>query len=203
MPGDAVSPTSSVVIIGSGLAGYAVAREFRRLDSETPLLLLSRDHAGFYSKPMLSNALAGQKTAASLLMKSAEKMAAELKADIRCGVSVSHIDTSARTVTTDAGDVIAFRDLVLALGADPIRPPLAGDAADAVRSVNDLDDYARFAEALEGATSVAILGAGLIGCEFANDLLHRGIAPTVLDVADRPLSRLLPAEASAWLLPAA
>ena len=199
MPGDATSSTLPVVVIGSGLAGYAVAREFRKLDGDTPLLLLSRDHAGFYSKPMLSNALAGQKTAASLLMKSAEKMASELTADIRAGVSVGAIDTTARTVTTSAGDVIAYRDLVLALGADPIRPSLAGDAADAVLSVNDLDDYARFADALEGAKSVAILGAGLIGCEFANDLLHRGIAPTVLDVADRPLSRLLPPEASAWL----
>ncbi len=192
-------PSLPVVVIGSGLAGYAVAREFRKLDPETPLLLLSRDHAGFYSKPMLSNALAGQKTAASLLMKSAEKMASELKADIRAGVSVSHIDAAARKVTAGTGAVIAFRDLVLALGADPIRPAMSGDAADAVRSVNDLDDYARFAEALEGAKSVAILGAGLIGCEFANDLLHRGITPTVLDVADRPLSRLLPVEASVWL----
>jgi rubredoxin-NAD+ reductase len=199
MTRDATSPTLPAIVIGSGLAGYAVVREFRKLDAETPLLLLSRDHAGFYSKPMLSNALAGQKTAASLLMKSAEKMAGELKADIRAGVSVSAVDTTARTVTTGDGEVIAYRDLVLALGADPIRPPLAGDAAELVCSVNDLDDYARFADALEGAKSIAILGAGLIGCEFANDLLHRGIAPTVIDVADRPLSRLLPPEASAWL----
>ncbi len=199
MPGTAGSSTLPVVVVGSGLAGYAVAREFRKLDSDTPLLLLSRDHAGFYSKPMLSNALAGQKTAASLLMKSADKMASELKADIRAGEPVGAIDTTARTVTTGDGEVIAYRDLVLALGADPMRPQLAGDAADAVFCVNDLDDYAQFAGALEGAKSVAILGAGLIGCEFANDLLHRGIASTVLDVADRPLSRLLPAEASVWL----
>jgi len=199
MPGTAGSSTLPVVVVGSGLAGYAVAREFRKLDSDTPLLLLSRDHAGFYSKPMLSNALAGQKTAASLLMKSADKMASELKADIRAGEPVGAIDTTARTVTTGDGEVIAYRDLVLALGADPMRPQLAGDAADAVFCVNDLDDYAQFADALEGAKSVAILGAGLIGCEFANDLLHRGIASTVLDVADRPLSRLLPAEASVWL----
>ena len=75
MPGDAASTATPVVIVGSGLAGYAVAREFRKLDKETPLVVLSRDHGGFYSKPMLSNALAGQKTAASLLMKSADKMA--------------------------------------------------------------------------------------------------------------------------------
>lgn len=203
MPGNAETTAAPIVIVGSGLAGYAVAREFRKLDKVTPLVMLSRDHGGFYSKPMLSNALAGQKTAASLLMKSADKMAAELNASVRAGTSVEGIDTAACRLTLAGGEALVYRDLVLALGADPIRLPLAGDAADAVRSVNDLDDYARFAEALDGAQgmakSVAILGGGLIGCEFANDLLHRGIAPTVLDVADRPLSRLLPAEASEWL----
>lgn len=188
-----------VVIVGSGLAGYAVAREFRRLDKTTSLVVLSRDQAAFYSKPMLSNALAGHKTAATLVMKPAEKMAAELDASVRAGVGVSRIDAAARRVELDDGESLAYRDLVLALGADPIRLPLQGDAADAVLSVNDLEDYARFAGRLEGVTQVAILGAGLIGCEFANDLLARGIAPTVIDVADRPLSRLLPPGASEML----
>ncbi|MFM9914791.1 MAG: NAD(P)/FAD-dependent oxidoreductase [Rhizobacter sp.] len=199
MPGAATSAVAPVVIVGSGLAGYAVAREFRKLDKETPLVVLSRDHGGFYSKPMLSNALAGQKTAASLLMKPADKMAVELNAIVRAGVSVEGIDTAGARLTLADGEVLPYRDLVLALGADPVRLPLSGDATDAVLSVNDLDDYARFAEALEGKRSVVILGGGLIGCEFANDLLHRGIAPTVLDVADRPLSRLLPGEAGEWL----
>jgi len=185
-----------VVIVGSGLAGYTVAREFRKLDKATPLVVLSRDEAGFYSKPMLSNALAGQKTAATLVMKPAEKMAAELGALVRGGVSVLRIDTAAQRIEMTGGETLAYRDLVLALGADPIRLPVQGDAADSVLSVNDLDEYARFAERLAGATRVAILGAGLIGCEFANDLLARGITPTVIDVADRPLSRLLPEAAS-------
>jgi len=51
----------AVVIVGSGLAGYTAAREFRKLDRQTPLVVVSRDAAGFYSKPMLSNALAGRK----------------------------------------------------------------------------------------------------------------------------------------------
>jgi rubredoxin---NAD+ reductase len=188
-----------VVVLGSGLAGYTVAREFRRLDKETPLVILSRDHAGFYSKPMLSNALAGNKTALTLVMKPAEKMAAELNATVRPNTEVRHLDTDSRTITLDNGETIVYRDLVLALGADPIRLPLQGDAADTVLSVNDLDDYARFAERLAGVKRVAILGAGLIGCEFANDLLSRGIQPTVIDLADRPLSRLLPPPASARL----
>ena len=188
-----------VVIIGSGLAGYTLAREFRKLDKETPLTVISRDHAGFYSKPMLSNALAGKKTAATLVMKPAEKMAAELNATVRANTEVEAMDPAAQALTLQGGEVLAYRDLVLALGADPIRLPLQGDGAGDVLSVNDLDDYARFAEQLEGAQAVAILGAGLIGCEFANDLLARGINPTLIDPADRALSRLLPPAASAML----
>jgi rubredoxin---NAD+ reductase len=185
-----------LVILGTGLAGYTLAREFRKLDKETPLVIVSRDHAGFYSKPMLSNALAGKKTAATLVMKAADKMAAELNATVKPQAEVLGIDTGARTVQLAGGESLAYRDLVLALGADPIRVPLQGDAAGTVLSVNDLDDYARFADRLEGVKTVAILGGGLIGCEFANDLLAREIAPTVIDLADRALPRLLPREAS-------
>ena len=197
--------TEAVVIIGSGLAGYNVARELRKADAEVPIVLISRDAAGFYSKPMLSNALAGKKTAASLVMKSAEKMADEIKARIVAQVSVDALDTAEQTLTLSTGEVLPYRDLVLALGADPIRLPLAGDAADTVLSVNDLDDFARFAQALDAGPAgapvkrVAILGAGLIGCEFANDLLAREVQPTVIDLAERALARLLPTEGSARL----
>lgn len=196
---DAGQAPAPVVILGTGLGGYTVAREFRKLDKTTPLVVISRDHAGFYSKPMLSNALAGNKTAATLVMKPADKMAAELNATVMANTAVQAIDTAAQRVRLASGETLPYRDLVLALGADPIRLPLQGDAADTVLSVNDLDDYGRFAERLQGAKTVAILGAGLIGCEFANDLVSRGISPVVLDPADRPLSRLLPPEASARL----
>lgn len=188
-----------IVILGSGLAGYSAAREFRKLERTTQLVVVSRDHAGFYSKPMLSNALAGGKTAATLVMKPVEKMIEELGAVVRARTEAQRIDTGARLVHCVDGEQFAYRDLVLALGADPIRLPLAGDGADDVLSVNDLDDYARFVQRLEGAQRVAILGAGLIGCEFANDLLSRGIAPTVIDPAAHPLSRLLPPAAGAWM----
>jgi rubredoxin-NAD+ reductase len=188
-----------VVIVGTGLAGWNTAREFRRHDKDTPLVVLSRDGAGFYSKPMLSNALAGNKSAAALLMKPADRMAAEVGATVLAQVGVASIDTAARTLALADGRTQPWRDLVLALGADPVRLPLAGDAADTVLSVNDLDDYARFAAALDGVRSVALLGGGLIGCEFANDLLARGIRPVVLDVAERPLARLLPEAGSTFL----
>jgi len=197
--------TDPVVIVGAGLAGYNFARELRKLDAAVPLVVISQDAAGFYSKPMLSNALAGNKTAQTLVMKDADKMSAELNARVLPRTTVESVDAAAQQLTLSSGETLAYRDLVLALGADTIRLPLAGDAADTVLSVNDLDGFDRFSQTLANAPSgqaaqrVAILGAGLIGCEFANDLLARQIKPVVLDMADRLLPRLLPPAASTAL----
>jgi rubredoxin-NAD+ reductase len=68
------------------------------------------------------------------------------------------------------------------MGADPIRLPLLGDASDQVLSVNDLVDYARFHAALKPGAHVTLLGAGLIGCEFANDLAVAGYRVDVVDL---------------------
>jgi len=187
-----------VVIIGSGLAGYTLAREFRKLDTVTPLVILSADHGGFYSKPMLSNAFAQKKTADGLLAKDAARMAEELKAEVRPHASVSAIDPQRKQLVVN-GETMAYGRLVLALGADPIRLPLTGSGAEAVLSVNNLDDYRRFREAVEGKRRIAILGAGLIGCEFANDLGGAGYAVDVIDLATQPLGRLLPPAAGAFM----
>ena len=55
--------SAPVVIIGTGLAGYNLAREFRKLDSETPLLLITADDGRSYSKPLLSTGLGKNKDA--------------------------------------------------------------------------------------------------------------------------------------------
>jgi rubredoxin-NAD+ reductase len=180
-----------IVIIGTGLAGYTLAREFRKLDADTPLVLISADDGAFYSKPMLSNAFAQGKDAGALVNTPAGKMADQLDARILTQTRVTGIDTRARQVVTGQ-ETIGYARLVLALGADPIRLPLDGDAAGSVLSVNDLADYARFREALTRGPRVALLGAGLIGCEFANDLAAQGYSVDVIDLAPLPLGRLLP-----------
>lgn len=187
-----------IVIVGSGLAGYSLARELRKLDRETPLALVTADEGSFYSKPMLSNALASGKSASELALKTAAAMAAELNAAVHAGTEVQAIDRAGRRLLTATGE-IAWSKLVLATGADPIRLPLAGERAAAVLSVNDLRDYARFRAAIEGRKRVAILGAGLIGCEFANDLILAGHAVEVADIAAQVLGRLVPPEAAAGL----
>jgi rubredoxin-NAD+ reductase len=72
---------------------------------------------------------------------------------------------------------------------------LSGDGAAGVLAVNDLDDYAVFRNAIVGKKRVTVLGGGLIGCEFANDLVHAGYAVDVVHLGTWPLERLLPVEA--------
>ena len=189
---------SSIVIIGTGLAGYTVAREFRKLDTTTPLRLLSRDEAPFYSKPVLSNAYAQKKSPEQIALNTAREMGAQLHAVINPNTTVNAIDTAHRQVML-GNDQVPYSKLILAIGADPIRVPLAGDAAGEVLSVNDLTDYIRFRQAAAKARRVTILGAGLIGFEFANDLRSADIEVDVIDPAPQVLGRLLPPQAAAFL----
>jgi rubredoxin-NAD+ reductase len=184
-----------VVIVGSGLAGYGVARELRKLDTGRELVIVSRDDARAYSKPMLSNALASGKTPDQLGSADATAMADQLGARILAHSEVSAIEVDRGRLTLNGGS-LPYAKLVLALGADPIALPLAGNAAHEVQRVNDLVSYTRFRETIEGARRVVLLGAGLIGCEFANDLATAGYAVDVVDLAPHPLGRMLPAPAA-------
>lgn len=188
-----------VIVIGSGLAGYGVVRELRRLDSELPVSMLSADHAGFYSKPMLSNALTTGKTPETLLNSDAVKMADQQKITISPYTRVTGIDRDNHVLTLQDGDALPYGRLVLALGADQIHLPLQGDGVSDILSINDLDDYRRFRHALEGKKQISIIGAGLIGCEFANDLAAAGYQVNVIDISPQPLGRLLPPAAGAYL----
>ncbi len=181
-----------IVVVGSGLAGYTLLRELRRLDANAPVVVVTRDDGAVYSKPMLSNALASGRTPAALATADAERAAAQFDATVLARRAVESIDADARELQLEGGERIEYRALVLALGADPIRVPLEGDGAGSVLSVNDLADYARFREAIEDARHVTILGAGLIGCEFANDLKLSGRTVEVVEPAAWPLGRLLP-----------
>ena len=181
----------AIVIIGSGLAGYTVIREIRKTDKTTPITLVTREPGYFYSKPMLSTALASKKEAAQLISTPSEGMATQLEINVLGATDVSSIDTATQTIHTSQGP-LPYGKLVMALGADQIRLPLQGDAAREVLTVNDLEDYDLFRQAITGKKKVAILGAGLIGCEFANDLVLGGYEVDVIDLAPQALGRLLP-----------
>lgn len=203
-----------LIVIGAGLAGWTTVREFRKLDRTTPVVLITADSGDFYAKPSLSNAFAQRRLPGQLVTTPADTMAASLQVSLWAHSRVLSIDPAARTVSTATG-TFSYRQLVLATGAQAIRLPLAGDAADQVLSVNSLVDFTRLHAGLTGpgidrspgapaketrrARQVLIMGAGLIGCEFANDLASAGYQVNVVDPAAGPMAALLPPEAGAAL----
>lgn len=193
----------SIVIIGSGLAAYTLIREYRKLNTEQRITLVTQENGDFYSKPMLSTAFASKKDAAQLVSSSAEKMAEQLNLVIHMRTTVDAIDASQQSLSIrDANNqqsTLGYSKLVLALGADQIRLNVKGNAADQIVTVNDLQDYAVFRDQLTNKRKVLILGAGLIGCEFANDLSLGGYQVEVLDLAEQVLGRLLPSKIAAEL----
>lgn len=193
---------TKLVIIGTGIAGYTLAREFRRRDQETELLLITRDDGNSYSKPMLSNALSKNKHADELVMANPEKMATDLKAEIWNNTRVINIDTSAHTLEAERNskkETVHYDQLVLANGANTINAPIKGDAAKQVLSVNDLEDYRQFRNELEKGKRIVIIGAGMIGCEFANDLSHVDAQISVVDLAPQALGFMMPEQAAVLL----
>jgi rubredoxin-NAD+ reductase len=190
------NPNAPLVIIGTGLAGYNLAREFRKLDSETPLLLITADDGRSYSKPMLSTGFAMNKDADALGMTVAGPMAIQLNAEIRTHTRVTRLDPANRRVWI-GNEPVPYRDLVIAWGAQTIQVPVDGDAQDAIFPINDLLDYGRFREAAHGKRRVLILGAGLIGCEFANDLLQGGYEVDLVAPCEQLMPSLLPPEPAA------
>lgn len=189
--------TSPVVIIGTGLAGYNLAREFRKLDAQTPLLLITADDGRSYSKPMLSTGFAKQKDADGLCMAEPGAMAEQLNAEIRTHTRISGIDPGHKRLWIGE-EAVEYRDLVLAWGAQTVQVPIEGDGGDQVFPINDLEDYARFRAAAVGKQRVLILGAGLIGCEFANDMSLGGFQVDVVAPCEQIMPTLLhPAAATA------
>ena len=185
-----------IVIVGTGFAGYTVARELRRRDRNVGLLMLSCDDGNQYSKPMLSNAFAQKMNLAQLAGTPREQMAKRLNAEIEPNLSVEWIDPVAHSLYLSEGRQIGYGKLVLAVGAQARVPQFGGNAVSRVLSVNSLSEYETLLAALDGASKVAIIGAGLVGCELANDLLAGGYSVDLLDVSMRMLDRFLPPEAA-------
>ncbi len=186
--------TAPIVIIGTGLAGYTLAREFRKLDTETPLTLISQDDGSAYSKPQLSTALTQNKTASALANSSAETMAKRLNAQVLTHTKINAIDHQNQRIFPHDTKALPYSRLILALGARQVLPALSGNAVADIHTINNLEDYTRFRNKLDDVTKVTIIGAGFIGCEFANDLSNKNINVDIVSLGAEPFDHLLPEE---------
>ena len=184
-----------VIVIGTGLAGYNLVKEFRKQDAETPVLMITADDGRNYSKPMLSTGFTKGKSASELAMADAGKMAEQFNISIRTNTRVTGIDADAHTVFIGE-EPVEYSKLVLAWGAQPVAARLEGDAGEHIFAINDLQDYANFRAELDGKKRVLVMGAGLIGCEYANDLTNGGYEVEVVAPCSQILPNLLPEQAA-------
>ena len=186
---------SPIVIVGTGLAGYSLAREIRKQNKEARIVMVTADDGVSYSKPMLSTGFTKGKDADGLAQAATEAMAEQLNLELRTYATVTGIDTDGHRLLL-GGDSLSYSKLVLAWGADVIRLTIPGDGQEWVFPINDLGDYRAFRKALKPGSRVAIMGAGLIGCEFANDLRNGDYEVEVIAPSDAVMPSLLPPAAA-------
>ena len=195
-----------VVIVGAGRAGWQVAQALRaaghagHAGHSGAITIISACPGDVYDKPMLSVAVARGLDLDRLVRESADAAAARLQVHLLSGTQAVSIDADSRRLRTTRGS-LRYSHLVLAHGAEPVLP--AALPAALVWRVNDLVAYRRMRAVLAaGPQRLAIVGAGLVGCELANDLALAGHRITLLDLQPRPLAAQLPALASDRLLAA-
>ena len=184
---------TNISIIGSGLAGYLVATEVRKKLPKANITMFTATDGAYYSKPMLSTALAQDKESSDLVMFSAAAMEQRLDMKVMAHTKVNKIDSKASTIITEKGSS-GYDSCILATGSDVISLILKKKIDDKVFTVNSLDDYALFRENLSTGTRIAVIGSGLVGVEFAHDLAGAGYSVSVVGDAAYPLNLLVPTE---------
>ncbi len=178
------------------MAGVNFIKSFREHDKHTPIVVICKDDGAIYSKPMLSNAYAQQKSVDALTQSSAMEFSRQYHVRFFTHTLAERIDTQTKCVLLQGGGEQPYDKLVLATGSSAINPSIEGNANHKIRAVNNLSDYGQFVTEAAHARHVTIMGAGLIGCEFADNLLRAGLGVSIVDPNPSALYSLLPSEAS-------
>jgi hypothetical protein len=183
-----------LVIVGTGMAGLAVAEEVLRRDPSWRITMLGEEPVPTYNRILLSRLLAGECGPGALELRPRAWYAAH-GIDLRAGCPAAAIDTAARTVRDAAGEVHEYDALVLATGSRPFVPPIPGtEHAHVFRTRADVE-----ALTAAGARRAVVMGGGLLGLEAAAGLRALGAQVTVVEAAPRLMGRQLDAGAAAML----
>nr|WP_242010273.1 FAD-dependent oxidoreductase [Acetobacter conturbans] len=186
-----------VVVIGGGTAGWSVAQRLKVLDPDCPVTLVTGCSGDIYAKPELSVALSRGLDEARLNRGKGCDVAARYGIRLMAGAFVTGLDPMARRVRTTSGTV-RYRALVFAYGAQPIVLPEL--PADLVWRVNNLPAWLRLKATLgDTPRTIAVIGAGPVGCELAEDAARAGHSVTLLSRGPWPMDTLLPGKAGSLL----
>ncbi len=177
-----------LVIIGGVAGGASAAARARRLDEEAEIVVFERGADVSFANCGLPYHIGFQiPERDQLLVASAELFRRRHRLDIRVRCQVEHVDPARKVISVrdlQAGRTYeeSYDKLILSPGARPVRPEVAGIDSPRVMTLRDLSDMDRIQETLAGGVRrTLVIGAGLIGVEIAENLVHRGIETILVE----------------------
>ncbi|WP_320783328.1 FAD-dependent oxidoreductase [Streptomyces sp. CRN 30] len=190
-----------LVVVGGDAAGMSAASQARRLKGpgELEIVAFERGHFTSYSACGIPYWVGGEVDDRDRLIARTPEEHRARDIDLRMRTEVTEIDVAGRRVRArgvDSGEEYwtSYDRLVIATGARPVRPEMPGADAPGVHGVQTLDDGQALLDTLartRGRRAV-VVGAGYIGVEMAEALIHRGYGVTVVNRGREPMSTLDP-----------
>lgn len=187
-----------VIIIGGVAGGASAATRLRRNCEDAEIILVERGPQVSFANCGLPYYLGGViKERSKLLVTSAENLRTRFALDVRTETLAESIDPQARQVVlrdlkTDQVKAESYDKLILAAGAAPLRPPLEGLGLPGVFQLRNLEDTDQIHEFASRARSATVVGAGFIGLEMVENLCHRGLKVTLVELTPQLLPPLDP-----------
>jgi len=183
------------LIIGNSAGGIAAAEAIREVDRDGLLAIVSDEPYPAYSRPLISEYLAGQRSQRSVALRPSTFYRRN-GIDAILGVRAQRIDFEKREVELADGRAIGWEKLLLATGGSPIVPPMAGGEKEGIFTFTTLQDAERLRRAVADVRRAVVIGGGLIGLSAAQALAHRHLAVTIVELKETILSTMLDARAA-------
>ncbi|HWA97485.1 MAG TPA: FAD-dependent oxidoreductase [Pirellulales bacterium] len=186
-----------LLIVGGVAGGASAAARARRLDENAEIVLFERGPDVSFANCGLPYYVGGEiADRGKLLVTTPERLRTRFKLDVRVRTSVESIDCTRKTIrardlATDREYDESYDKLILAPGAAPLRPPIAGIDLPGIYTLRNLGDVDRIKQRIDaGVQQAVVVGAGFIGLELVESFVHRGVATTVVELQDQVLPPL-------------
>ncbi|MCL5959641.1 MAG: FAD-dependent oxidoreductase [Chloroflexi bacterium] len=178
------------LIIGNSAGGIGAAEAIRELDAHGSMALVSDEPFPAYSRPLISEYLAGETTVEKMLYRS-EDFYSKNNIEAVLGCKATRINLESRYVELADGKKIEFEKLLIATGGKPFVPPTEGGNRKGVFTFTTLTDAQQIERHISQVKRAVVIGGGLIGISVTEALVHREVAVTVVELKDRILNVLL------------
>ncbi len=184
------------LIIGNSAGGIGAAEAIREVDRQGALAIISDEPYPAYSRPLISEYLARERSLEGMLFRPAD-FYEKNKIGTFLGSRVRGLFLNEHAVELDDGKRIAWERLLVATGGLPIVPQIEGVEKKGVFTFITLEDAKAIDHYLDGAARAVVIGGGLIGISVTEALVKRGVKVTVVEMKERILNTILDEEASA------